>query len=93
MDDACFFRWPGEKPKKWKHPQPMKDIYEHASTWTVAIEVLHVILGTQCGIILIEARDMEDQGALHIQEFHVRIQRLGIHQKAGSVLGRRTMVG
>jgi hypothetical protein len=83
MDDDCYFREPGEKPKNWKHPPPMEDICDSASIWTGAIVVHYVILGTKCGIIPIEARDIEDQGALHTQESIVRIQRRGIHQKAG----------
>lgn len=68
VDDYWLSRGLGEKPEKWKNPPLTNDIYVSESTWTGAIGVLHVILGTKGGIILIEARDLGDQGALHIQE-------------------------
>jgi hypothetical protein len=68
VDDYCFSRGLGEKPKKWKNLPLTNDIYVSKSTWTGAIGVLHVILGTKGGIILIEARVLGDQGALRIQE-------------------------
>ena len=68
VDDIFFSRGPGEKQKKWKHPPLMNAIYNSANTWTGAIGVLHVIFGTNHGIIQIEARVMEDQGALHTRE-------------------------
>jgi hypothetical protein len=68
VDVNFFSRGPGEKQKKWKHPPLMNAIYSSASTWTTAFGVLHLILGTNHGTIQIEARAMEDQGALHTRE-------------------------
>lgn len=48
--------------------------------------------GTKRGIIHFEARNMECQGAQHIQEYHVRNRGRGINQMARNVLARQTMV-
>lgn len=70
----------------------MNNIHDIATTWTEAMGVQHMIIGTKHGTIHPEAQDREDQGALHIQEYIGSNRGRGVQQMGRSGLGHHTMV-